>query len=195
MPTPYETLGVPPDATDDQIKKAFRHKARKTHPDSNRAEDATEKFDAVQKAFLVLSDKKKREAFDKTGEVLEDEKQPDAIAILIEIFDGGLNAMLQGQSFNLGKYMRENVNNNLERVQGNIPELEAKVKKLERLQDVIKYRGPGQDFLNYHIHALLEDAMRAKATIEQRLSDLEAAKELLAYFTFPEPAPVSKWDQ
>lgn len=190
MSTPYEILGVMPDADDEAIKKAFRHKARKTHPDSNSSPDAAERFDGIQKAYLVLSDKKKRAHFDKTGEIPVDEKPADAIGILVEIFNGAIGVMIQGKQFSLGVYMRENLNANIERVKSNIPDLNVKVKKLEALKGKIKYRGPGTDFLEMHLDALLEEAMRAKGVIEQRLSDLEAAKELLAYFTFPEPPPV-----
>lgn len=186
MTSPYETLGVNPDATAAEIKKAFRHKARKTHPDGNNSPDAAERFDDVQKAFLVLSNPKKKAEFDATGEVQAEEKQPDAIGILMEIFDGGLKAIISTQpNLNLSGWMRENLNNNLVRVRGNIPEIDAKIKRLEKFRGKIGYSGPGVNFMEAHLDALLEDAINAKATIETRLADLEAAKELLAFFTFP----------
>ena len=52
----YEVLGVSKDATDDEIKKAFRKKARQFHPDVNKEPDAEEKFKEINEAYDVLSD-------------------------------------------------------------------------------------------------------------------------------------------
>jgi molecular chaperone DnaJ len=52
----YEVLGVARDATDDQIKKAYRRLARELHPDVNDAPESQEKFKLVTHAYEVLSD-------------------------------------------------------------------------------------------------------------------------------------------
>lgn len=64
----YKTLGISRSATDDDIKKAYRKLALKYHPDKNKTPDAEEKFKEVAEAYEVLSDKKKREVYDKFGE-------------------------------------------------------------------------------------------------------------------------------
>ncbi len=64
----YETLGVDRNATQKEIRSAYRRLARKYHPDMNRDDkDAAEKFKRVQEAYEVLSDPKKRERYDSLG--------------------------------------------------------------------------------------------------------------------------------
>ncbi len=80
----YEILGVDRNATKEEIKKAFRQKARQYHPDVNKAPDAAEKFKEAGKAYETLSDDNKREIYDRYGE------------------DGLSNAGFNPNSFNMG---------------------------------------------------------------------------------------------
>ncbi len=65
----YEVLGVSKDATDDEIKKAFRRRARELHPDVNKAPDAEDQFKELNEAYDVLSDAQKRSAYDRFGTI------------------------------------------------------------------------------------------------------------------------------
>ncbi len=64
----YEVLGVSKNASEAEIKAAYRKQALKWHPDRNKSTEATEKFKEINKAFEVLSDPKKREIYDQYGE-------------------------------------------------------------------------------------------------------------------------------
>ena len=64
----YEILEVSKDATKDEIKSAFRKKARQYHPDVNKAPDAEEKFKELGKAYETLMDDNKRATYDRFGE-------------------------------------------------------------------------------------------------------------------------------
>ena len=65
----YEVLGLNKNATDDEIKKAYRKLALKWHPDKNqdKKEEAQEKFKEIGEAYAVLSDKDKKQIYDKYG--------------------------------------------------------------------------------------------------------------------------------
>ena len=63
----YEVLGVSRDASESDLKSAFRNLARKYHPDVSDAPDAEEKFKEINEAYGVLSDADKRAAYDRFG--------------------------------------------------------------------------------------------------------------------------------
>jgi molecular chaperone DnaJ len=65
----YETLGVSRTASEVEIKRAFRTQARKYHPDVNKASDAEARFKEINEAYEVLSDARKRSAYDRYGHV------------------------------------------------------------------------------------------------------------------------------
>ena len=66
----YKTLGVPNNAVQEDIKKAFRDLARKCHPDLAKAEDkisSEERFKEINEAYEVLKDPEKRKKYDRLG--------------------------------------------------------------------------------------------------------------------------------
>ena len=64
----YAILGIPRDAGEDEIKRAYRRLARKYHPDVSRAANAEARFKEVVEAYEVLKDPEKRLAYDQFGE-------------------------------------------------------------------------------------------------------------------------------
>ncbi len=64
---PYDVLGVSKNATDDEVKKAYRSKARKSHPDVDKTAGAEARFKEVNESYQILSDKNKRAAYDQYG--------------------------------------------------------------------------------------------------------------------------------
>lgn len=64
MRDPYEALGIPPTASADEIKTAYRKAARLYHPDRNPAPSAAERFRGIQAAYEVLSDEARRRDYD-----------------------------------------------------------------------------------------------------------------------------------
>ncbi len=104
----YEVLGVSKNATDDEIKSAFRKLAKKYHPDINKDKDAPEKFKEVQEAYAVLSDKQKRSQYDQFGHAAFSQGQ-GAQGFDFQGFDINLDDILGnmfGSSFGFGNSSR-----------------------------------------------------------------------------------------
>lgn len=95
----YETLGVSENATESEIKKAYRKLARKYHPDINKEAGAEDKFKEINAAYEVLSDKEKRAQYDQFGDAMfgnqsfqdfhRSQGDVDLDDILRNIFGGG----------------------------------------------------------------------------------------------------------
>lgn len=86
----YDLLGVPPTASEDDIKRAYRKLALKYHPDKNKDEGAQEKFKELSVAYDALSDADKRKKYDQFGEKgLSGDGGVDPSDIFASFFGGG----------------------------------------------------------------------------------------------------------
>jgi len=106
----YDRLGVKPDATETEIKKAFYKLAQKWHPDKNpdNKEEAEEKFKEINEAYEVLSDKEKRGTYDRFGKEGLSESGFHA-ADPFELF----SRMFGGRAANSGPQRTENIEQGL----------------------------------------------------------------------------------
>jgi len=83
----YDVLGVAPDATPSQLKKAYYKGAKQYHPDRNHGDESKEKFQQIGDAYQILSDEETRAKYDKGGKAaLEEQPKLDAKAFYMMIF-------------------------------------------------------------------------------------------------------------
>ncbi len=121
---PYEVLGVPPTASEPQIKSAYRRRAKEAHPDAGGDGD---EFALVSRAYAILMNPEARARFDETGSI-DDGPAPltvrqRMIQMIVDMFNGALAAESQrGTSlkhFPLMKAMRQNMTHNADAVRKN----------------------------------------------------------------------------
>lgn len=93
----YETLGLSKNASDAEIKSAYRKLARKHHPDVDKSAGAADKFKEVSEAYQVLSDPQKKQTYDQFGHSAFEPGRGGAGAG--NPFGGGFNPFGQGASY------------------------------------------------------------------------------------------------
>lgn len=121
---PYETLGIPPTASNQQIKSAYRRRARETHPDAGGDGDV---FALVSRAYAILMNPEARKRFDETGSI-EDGPAPLTVRQrMIQLIVGMFNQALEVEGkrgtslkhFPLIKAMRDQMATNTKAVKEN----------------------------------------------------------------------------
>jgi len=89
----YEVLGLPRNATEEEIRRAFRKLAFQYHPDRNKEPGAEDKFKEINEAYQVLSDPEKRRSYDRYGRVATEGSFPNfgfgGLGDIFESFFGG----------------------------------------------------------------------------------------------------------
>ena len=91
-PDPYAVLDLASNATEAEIKQAYRRKAAFYHPDRNHATDAAERFREVQEAYDLLSDEARRDAFDSKRQKQLVEDADIAARTIWKTYLGGIRA-------------------------------------------------------------------------------------------------------
>ena len=117
MTDPYEILEVPRDADAGTIKRAYRRKAQKAHPDRDQSTGSGDRFRALQIAYDVLSDPARRARYDETGETHEGPTiETQALAYVAGLLHAMLDVVVDVEHFALGVQMKKQCEDELRNV-------------------------------------------------------------------------------
>lgn len=147
MKDPYDTIGVPKDASQNEIKDVFRKKAKKAHPDLG-GSDA--KCMALTLAYAIIGNPDKRAHYDLTGE--EKKATNDnacAVELLVGLFKGLLGDVINGQPFNVIEEMRTRLEGTNDMSADRARNGKAQLRNLKRLEKKLKHKSDKTpDFLS-----------------------------------------------
>lgn len=166
----YKTLGVPRDATQEQIRAAFRRAARQAHPD--REGGSTERMQAINAAYDVLGDQERRRAYD-AGET-EGSPMAKAMAILQSIFAEAIRDNAPDPfKFALSKIQRSEAGakEEIAVTRRDITRMEAQAKR-------IKSKGE-RDLYHETLRAGIRSAEDQVRTLEQNVESCQRVRQLL----------------
>lgn len=183
----YDELGVDRDATPDEIRDAYRREAKKAHPDVG---GTAEQFGALTRAYDILSDKGKRERYDRTGQADEQLDNTDAQAM--SMLDNLLEKYLQSDDIvhtDVVKDMRRELGDMLARQKAEIPRAE---KQRGRVENVLKRMkvGEGKDPLGDLMRRKIGRCNAAIEQMQMHCAIIARAQEMVAGYAFErEPRP------
>jgi DnaJ-class molecular chaperone len=177
----YEVLGVKKEATLDDIKKSFKKKAQKLHPDKNKGkgnedcEGTEEQFKELQKAYHILKDPTRRSAYDKTGKTEQPKSvEQEAWQCICELY----TAILDRNSFVPFDFVKD-ISRSIEasklRANETLSSRESDCKKIQNLIDNTE----GSEHLLNILDQKMKQVLNDKGHCEKNIEILDMAKTLI----------------
>lgn len=170
----YEVLGVPRDADDATIKKAYRKAASQHHPDKKGGDAETMK--KVNDAYAVLSNPTRRKAFD---EGRDDKEAVDELTAFIMQHFIAVVGQDYGGSKNWVKETSKRIALEKEKVLMNQKQLQQQLRLLEKSEKFLKFKGEGKGLLIQVIENRIAALKTALATVAKDLELVESAFKFL----------------
>ena len=185
---PYEELGVDPKADTPAIKRAYRKRAKKAHPDGGGTQEA---FDRLNQAHLVLSDPVRRARFDETGKMEDVTPDIQDQAALQEI-SGALSAVLADESnipdakAMIIKLLRQKKGQG----ESQSAPLKRAIARAEKIKKKFKRKGKGENVMARMIDWQLSQWKTGADSIAKQIGVLDRAIEIMKDYDFEaDPMP------
>ena len=182
MTNPYEILGVRRDATDEQVKAAYRRRAKATHPDSGGNPEA---FSRVQKAYELLLDPVRRKVFDDTGYDVElaDPIDLQALIVIEKLVNQLTLDEREPGTFDPLARMRSDLSEEMRKARFSKRELERHASRIEHHLERLEKR-PATDILGSMLRARIKAISTAIGETEAKIKANERACEMLYDYTY-----------
>jgi len=176
----YKTLGVKKNASDEQIKKAFRKKAKAVHPDQN-PEVNPEEIKEVNRAYEVLANPTKRERYDNGEDADQEDGQESAIRnIVTSVFESTMARCMDGniqfKKQNIIKIMTDAISSKIQMIKTAARTAHGQKKILLDIQTRLESTKAEENFLIKVMENKLEFIDRGIANAEKNIEDHTAAR-------------------
>lgn len=186
----YDTLGVPPDASPEDIKAAYRQKVKHLHPDKG---GDPKEFHAVQTAYDILSDPEKRTRYDETGSTDNMDRAARIAAmaqerigtLIIDIVQGPENLAFQCDWI---AHAKTQARADRRRFEGERATLKQKQAFAEKLAKRFKSKGK-RNVPEDVLAAVRRDMARALDQLAEKLEVVDALEKLLEDYSFEVDPP------
>ena len=186
----YRLLGLKRGATKEEVRKAYRRKAKVTHPDKGGSAEA---FSALTTAHEVLSDPKRREKYDTSGEI--EEKKPDnfdgsAVEVIAQKLGLLIHAEQELTGIDIGAAIEQSIRDDIARRQSSIAEQTRAIERAGKLRARVKRKAGGADnmlarVLDWHERSSKDHIKKN----EEAVSSMERALEILDGYLFIDDRP------
>lgn len=178
----YETLEVPKTASKAEIRRAYKRKASKAHPDKG---GTKESFQMVSHAHAVLTDDKRREKYDAGG---GDEQPLDRNAALMSELVGAFMHVIENASdptrIDVVAEVKRKIDYRIAQAQDKRKQTARHLNKISRAQKRIKRKGKGENFFANALAKIASDGERNIREIDAQVEDLEAMYVLIAQYSY-----------
>jgi curved DNA-binding protein CbpA len=186
---PYKVLGVSRDASEADVRAAFRRRAKNAHPDRGGNRD---EFEAVKWAQLVLSDPDRRARFDETGEA--DEPGPDndhaqALQLIAKLLHDVLVGEEEPLDADLVLAMRLQLADQVKEIEGKIAVMRRARARAAKMTRRFKRRAAGDNAMARLLERNDQVLTQQTALAEKAIKHRKAAIALIEEYTFEHDAP------
>jgi len=186
----YQLLGLKRAATRDEVRKAYRRKAKSSHPDSGGSEEA---FNALTAAHDVLADARRRERYDSTGEI--EQARPDnfdgsAIEVIAQKLGMIIHAEQDLTSLDIGAVIEQAIREDIALRKSSIANQRRAVERAAALRARVKRKANNADnmlarVLDWHESSAQDHAKKN----EEAVRAMERALEILEGYSFIDDLP------
>jgi curved DNA-binding protein CbpA len=184
MTTHYETLGIEKDASQDQIKKAYRKKARENHSDRG-GDDET--MSEINVAYETLSDPERRGNYDKTGQSRLDDVDMQAFNIVISKC---MQWIQQGAVGNMFEEVKASLEQDKLNILGNEARGNQLVKHLTDTANKIKHKGAGPNRIKDAVDTQAAHVRQQLENIANELRRISAAIDFINTYEYIDDSSV-----
>jgi hypothetical protein len=187
----YEILGVAVTATPEEIRAAFRKKARQTHPDMEGGSDKA--FAAVNEAHTILSDPERRKEYDASGTTAEKPALDEhATMVLVNVFSGWIDA--EDAPLDPIAYARQELMARIERCRKMSTDAQRVIRKLQgKLRGVRMKNAARSNALEGLVNSRIGDAKDVITTNDTVVKAAGRALQLLEDYEFKPPTSAGIW--